>query len=402
MAEASGESERTLKGKRKEIAGGIGPYELKINLAALRRSASDDTILEIVGTASQVALYSFNGKSWQKTDAEGTLFVYRRSGCPTHGFFIMNRLSTENVQYFITPTMEFQTQEPFVLYKSANRHIFGIWFYDTAEFKDVGNLIVKLSRGGQATVTAKPEETSTMTKSPQLHQLLTNGAGSTAPSQPRIPAKPHQIQPIISNIQTPIETARAKPTSQVSLAALDPAIMALPSSLADMSVSMSKHQPTALASTNHVAGRRDQQTTVTSKEALKQLVATTLPRSDPIGPQRLTVDTPPSTIEAQRSTLDVQRGTLDALPVPLTTTQLRSPLDFQPLGQKQTDSQHGCPVQEANGQHTAGTSSLKRHVPALNKEQMQQAMLYLIQNDSSFVDVLHDAYIKSIDSFSSQ
>jgi hypothetical protein len=55
----------------------------------------------------------------------------------------MNRLSTENVQYFITPTMEFQTQEPFVLYKSANRHIFGIWFYDTAEFKDVGNLIVK-------------------------------------------------------------------------------------------------------------------------------------------------------------------------------------------------------------------------------------------------------------------
>jgi hypothetical protein len=64
MAEASGESERTLKGKRKEIAGGIGPYELKINLAALRRSASDDTILEIVGTASQVALYSFNGKSW--------------------------------------------------------------------------------------------------------------------------------------------------------------------------------------------------------------------------------------------------------------------------------------------------------------------------------------------------
>jgi hypothetical protein len=32
----------------------------------------------------------------------------------------MNRLSTENVQYFITPTMEFQTQEPFVLYKSAN------------------------------------------------------------------------------------------------------------------------------------------------------------------------------------------------------------------------------------------------------------------------------------------
>ena len=64
MAEASGESERMLKGKRKEVAGEIGSHESKINLAALKRCACDETILEIVGTASQVALYSFNGKSW--------------------------------------------------------------------------------------------------------------------------------------------------------------------------------------------------------------------------------------------------------------------------------------------------------------------------------------------------
>lgn len=44
---------------------------------------------------------------------------YYRSVHPTYGFLIMNRLNTENMEDVITPAMEFQTQEPFVLYKSA-------------------------------------------------------------------------------------------------------------------------------------------------------------------------------------------------------------------------------------------------------------------------------------------
>lgn len=64
MAKTGGESERTQKTKGKDRASGIGSHESKINLAALKRCTSDETILEIVGTASHVALYRFDGKSW--------------------------------------------------------------------------------------------------------------------------------------------------------------------------------------------------------------------------------------------------------------------------------------------------------------------------------------------------
>lgn len=35
-------------------------------------------------------------------------------------------------------------------------------------------------------------------------------------------------------------------------------------------------------------------------------------------------------------------------------------------------------------------------VAALTKEQLQQALLYLIKNDSSFIDSLHEAYLHSL------
>uniref|UniRef100_A0A4W5PXR0 5'-(N(7)-methylguanosine 5'-triphospho)-[mRNA] hydrolase n=1 Tax=Hucho hucho TaxID=62062 RepID=A0A4W5PXR0_9TELE len=51
---------------------------LDISLAALQRQ--DPYINNIVDVASQVALYTFNNRSneWEKTDVEGTLFVYTR------------------------------------------------------------------------------------------------------------------------------------------------------------------------------------------------------------------------------------------------------------------------------------------------------------------------------------
>ncbi|XP_013391657.1 mRNA-decapping enzyme 1B-like [Lingula anatina] len=41
------------------------------------------------------------------------------------------------------------------------------------------------------------------------------------------------------------------------------------------------------------------------------------------------------------------------------------------------------------------------HINPLTREQMQQALLYLIKNDPSFMSVLHEAYVKSLtESFS--
>ncbi|XP_022052243.1 mRNA-decapping enzyme 1B [Acanthochromis polyacanthus] len=103
---------------------------LDISLAALKRQ--DPYINNIVDVASQVALYTYNNRTneWEKTEVEGTLFVYTRLASPRHGFTIMNRLSMENLTEPITKDLDFQLQDPFLLYRNARLVIHGIWFYD--------------------------------------------------------------------------------------------------------------------------------------------------------------------------------------------------------------------------------------------------------------------------------
>uniref|UniRef100_A0A3Q3FNW8 5'-(N(7)-methylguanosine 5'-triphospho)-[mRNA] hydrolase n=1 Tax=Labrus bergylta TaxID=56723 RepID=A0A3Q3FNW8_9LABR len=92
---------------------------LDISLAALQRQ--DPYINNIVDVASQVALYTYNnrGNEWEKTEVEGTLFIYTRLASPRHGFTIMNRLSMENLTEPITKDLDFQLQHPFLLYRNA-------------------------------------------------------------------------------------------------------------------------------------------------------------------------------------------------------------------------------------------------------------------------------------------
>uniref|UniRef100_A0A3B3Z9I7 5'-(N(7)-methylguanosine 5'-triphospho)-[mRNA] hydrolase n=1 Tax=Periophthalmus magnuspinnatus TaxID=409849 RepID=A0A3B3Z9I7_9GOBI len=91
-----------------------------MSLAALQRQ--DPYINKLLDVTGQVALYNFNAKAneWEKTEIEGTLFVYSRSASPHHGFTIMNRLSTENLVEPINKDLEFQLQDPFLLYRNVN------------------------------------------------------------------------------------------------------------------------------------------------------------------------------------------------------------------------------------------------------------------------------------------
>ncbi|XP_041350167.1 mRNA-decapping enzyme 1B-like [Gigantopelta aegis] len=108
-----------------------------MNLAALQQR--DPYITDIVETASQVALYSFSSKvnEWEKTSIEGSLFVYKRSASPLFGFMILNRLGLNNLIEPITRDLEFQVQDPFLLYRNA-KNIFGIWFYEKDECACIG------------------------------------------------------------------------------------------------------------------------------------------------------------------------------------------------------------------------------------------------------------------------
>uniref|UniRef100_A0A8C7H195 5'-(N(7)-methylguanosine 5'-triphospho)-[mRNA] hydrolase n=1 Tax=Oncorhynchus kisutch TaxID=8019 RepID=A0A8C7H195_ONCKI len=93
---------------------------LDISLAALQRQ--DPYINNIVDVASQVALYTFNNRSneWVSLtlSIHAFLFVLRLAS-PRHGFTIMNRLSMENLTEPITKDLDFQLQDPFLLYRNA-------------------------------------------------------------------------------------------------------------------------------------------------------------------------------------------------------------------------------------------------------------------------------------------
>lgn len=133
---------------------GIGSFlpatGLDISLAALQRQ--DPYINHIVDVASQVALYTYNNRAneWEKTEVEGTLFIYTRLASPRHGFTIMNRLSMENLTEPITKDLDFQLQHPFLLYRNARLVIHGIWFYDKEDCQRIAQRMKILTQQEQA------------------------------------------------------------------------------------------------------------------------------------------------------------------------------------------------------------------------------------------------------------
>ncbi|XP_021370317.1 mRNA-decapping enzyme 1B-like isoform X2 [Mizuhopecten yessoensis] len=63
-----------------------------------------------------------------------------RSAAPIHGFMILNRLGLKNLIEPISKELEFQQQDPFLLYRNA-KAIYGIWFYDKEECTRIGQLM---------------------------------------------------------------------------------------------------------------------------------------------------------------------------------------------------------------------------------------------------------------------
>ena len=71
-------------------------------------------------------MYKYSAtQEWEKTETEGTLFVYERKCEPTYGFLILNRLSTNNWIQPISSDIDSQLQAPFLLYKTKVRDDFG-------------------------------------------------------------------------------------------------------------------------------------------------------------------------------------------------------------------------------------------------------------------------------------
>jgi len=152
-----------------------------MNLKSLKKV--DPYIVSIEGHSGQVALYKFNGgkQDWEKTQVEGTLFVYKREADPQYGFTIMNRLSMNNLVEPVTKDLDFQLQTPFLLYRNHANDIFGIWFYEQAECERVGKKIEELVKVVTEDKKMKPQVTG---KGGDLQQLFKKAEASKTKENP--------------------------------------------------------------------------------------------------------------------------------------------------------------------------------------------------------------------------
>jgi len=159
--------------------------ELNINLKALKKV--DPYIISIEAHSSQVALYKFHpGKGdWEKTEVEGTLFVYQREAEPQYGFTIMNRLNMDNLVEPVTKELDFQVQTPFLLYRNHAGDIYGIWFFEQVECERVGKKIELLVKGVEKKAANKRK---TVGKSGDLNQLFKTAEGREKSAEKLEPA----------------------------------------------------------------------------------------------------------------------------------------------------------------------------------------------------------------------
>lgn len=128
--------------------------ESKMNLAALNKV--DPYAKSLLETAAHVALYTFIENEWEKTDIEGALFVYSRTGEPFHNILIMNRLNMKNLVEPVTQGLDLQLQDPFLLYRNPQGLIYGIWFYDKEECVKIATILTKIIKESGGCKSEKP------------------------------------------------------------------------------------------------------------------------------------------------------------------------------------------------------------------------------------------------------
>eukprot|EP00127_Corallochytrium_limacisporum_P004085 Clim_evm30s157 gene=Clim_evmTU30s157 len=107
------------------------PKAEDMNLKVLQRF--DNSITSIIEKpAGHVVVYSFKNEtgSWEKLDIVGSLFLFQRMGNPPYGLFVLNRQSMQNLIEYVGPGFEMSVQDPFMMIRTINGTIYGLWFYE--------------------------------------------------------------------------------------------------------------------------------------------------------------------------------------------------------------------------------------------------------------------------------
>ncbi|KAI0367190.1 hypothetical protein BV20DRAFT_970836 [Pilatotrama ljubarskyi] len=94
---------------------GMLPAVYQSNMKVLLRR--EPSITAIIDQFSHVCLYHHNGQKWEKHGYEGSMFLYEKSTYPTYGFYILNRMGTDDYVRPIYPEDDMEIIGDYLMYR---------------------------------------------------------------------------------------------------------------------------------------------------------------------------------------------------------------------------------------------------------------------------------------------
>lgn len=403
------------------------PAQAMLNEAALKRF--DPYVKEILDTAKFVALYTFNPEEneWEKTNVEGSLFVYSRTGEPFYNILVLNRLNTTNLIEPISHKFDLQLHEPFLLYRNTKFCIYGIWFYEKEECTRLATLIQELMKklgGNKRTPSslnsnggANVDIFSMLSKAQEVYNSSKSNNNSISKNSnkmvlPQVEQTPQSVMDFFAKAGSAPQKA-AVPAGNSSRLVLGRSQSVRAVDTNDKGpINPLIHQLMSdpVHSVEHIEKQQRSvtpQTLESNSQLLKKFIR-------PTSGQLIDIDSQPATDETPKKNSKMENGLnfkmspsfqslfsqpiLDApdlrsLTTPKTPSEtpqkpaLMPPAMFTPSALKDSFSNES----ELNFKNTESTKP-----ELLTKNQLLQALNYLLKNDPEFVTKIHEAYVKSL------
>nr|XP_022916001.1 mRNA-decapping enzyme 1B [Onthophagus taurus] len=385
--------------------------ELRMSVTSIKRV--DPYVKDILATSTHVALYKFNplANEWEKTETEGALFLYSRNGEPYHSLVIMNRLNTENLIEPIVKEFDYQMQAPFLLYRNSMNKIFGIWFYNREECVTITYILESLMEQIREKVLEKTKKKSG--SSVDIFSMLSKAQEdfNRTPNKRESPVnKPMCTSTPLANTSQSVMDFFSKAASKSS--------KQVPVTPAEGEILLQRLMSNPEHSVEHIE-KQQRSTTPQEHRHQKQLGnrsvpiqmssnSTNLDRKSENGLNFMRGVSSPHNhpaasgtsplaallIQAQAQAVDDDLLGTSPLAHALDTPQkpsLMPPMMFTASVNKDNKSD-----MVLTPTTSVDNAKVVKAVEPLTRNQMLQALTYLIKNDSDFVTKLHEAYVKSL------
>lgn len=380
--------------------------ELRMSVTSIKRV--DPYVKQILATSTHVALYKFNptANEWEKTDTEGALFLYSRNGVPYHSIMIMNRLNTNNLIEPIVKEFEYQMQAPFLLYRNSKSKIFGIWFYNREECVNITFLLESLSEGLKEKMTEKNIKKE---NSVDIFSMLTkaqedfNKTPNKVETQPQFSSTPRAPDFTSQSVMDFFAKASTKTNQQppVTPGDSDNLLQRLMSNPAHSVEHIEKQQRSITPQEqvqmrqklNSQGDRRSVPASLSNISAavdIKSENGLNLIRVS--SPQQPVPGTSPlaALLMQSHSQIPDENEILGTSPLAKLLETPQKPSLMPPMMFATSSSK------EKNDIFIQNPSDKFHNIEPLTRNQMVQALTYLIKHDADFVTKLHEAYVKSI------